>query len=88
MSYMENTQAIAFFMGLVFAGLVIGVCIDLYLHRKKVTRVTLVSPDAVFTDTPVAKNKGGRPKGSKNKPKVKKRGRPKSSKNKPKTKLA
>jgi hypothetical protein len=68
---MENAQAIALMMGLAFAGLVIGVCIDLYRHRKLVTRVTLVSPDAVFTDTPVAKNKGGRPKGSKNKPKAK-----------------
>jgi|GEM_PF-6839398 hypothetical protein len=69
---MENAQAIALMMGLAFAGLVIGVCLDLYRHRKSVTRDTAAAPDAVVTDTPPApKNKGGRPKGSKNKPKAK-----------------
>jgi|688.fasta_scaffold245001_3 hypothetical protein len=68
---MENAQAIALMMGLAFAGLVIGVCLDLYRHRKSVTRDTAAAPDAVVTDTPVARNKGGRPKGSKNKPKAK-----------------
>ena len=85
---MENTQAIALTIGLAFAGTVIGVCIDLYRHGKSAIRDTPVAPDAVVADTPVVKNKGGRPKGSKNKPKVRKRGRPKGSKNKPKTKLA
>jgi hypothetical protein len=69
MNNMENTQAIALMIGLAFAGLVIGVCIDLYRHRKLITRDTPVTPDAVVTDTPVVKNKGGRPKGSKNKKK-------------------
>ena len=74
---MENAQAIALMMGLAFAGLVIGVCLDIYRrldiyrHRKSVTRDTSVAPDAVVADTPVAQNKGGRPKGSKNKPKAK-----------------
>jgi len=37
---MENTQAIALMIGLAFVGLVIGVCIDLYRHRKLITRDT------------------------------------------------
>jgi hypothetical protein len=121
MSDMENTQAIALMISLAFAGLVIGVCIDLYRHRKSATRdtskkVVYVSPSRkramveagvwddpalrtkylkayqdydnpkpappaplpvdvrVTLETPPApKNKGGRPKGSKNKPKVRKR---------------
>jgi hypothetical protein len=66
---MENAQAIALMMGLAMAATVIGVAIDLYRHRKSVTRDTSVAPDAVVADTPVAQNKGGRPKGSKNKKK-------------------
>lgn len=37
---MENTQAIALMIGLAFVGLVIGVCIDIYRHRKSATRDT------------------------------------------------
>tara|TARA_R110000868_G_scaffold168295_1_gene402966 strand:- start:881 stop:1108 length:228 start_codon:yes stop_codon:yes gene_type:complete len=69
---MEITQTIALVVGVALAITVTNVAIDLYQHRKSVTRDTPVAPDAVATDTPVARNKGGRPKGSKNKPNTKK----------------
>jgi len=52
-------------------GLLIAVAYDLRRKAREYAAAVLLVAEPAVVDTPVVKNKGGRPKGSKNKPKLK-----------------
>jgi hypothetical protein len=52
-------------------GLLIAVAYDLRRKAREYAAVVLLAAEPAVADTPVVRNKGGRPKGSKNKPKPK-----------------
>ena len=52
-------------------GLLIAVAYDLRRKAREYAAAVLLVAEPAVVDTPVVKNKGGRPKGSKNAPKLK-----------------